>query len=57
MIVEEKIEGKFKCLRENTERYITFSVLIEKEFDNSKTITYKIKFIGSFRFVKLINKS
>ena len=31
--------------------YITFSVRIKKELDNSKTITYKLKFIDSFRFM------
>ena len=36
---------------ENTEKYITFSVPIIKELDNGKSITYKIKFIDSFRFM------
>ena len=36
---------------ENTEKYITFSVSIKKEFDNGKPITYKIKLIDSFRFM------
>ena len=36
---------------ENTEKYITFSVPIKKELDNDKLITYKIKFIDSFRFM------
>ena len=36
---------------ENTEKYITFSVPIKKELDNGKTITYKIDFIDSFRFI------
>ena len=35
----------------NTEKYVTFSVPISKELDNSKTITYKLKFIDSFRFM------
>ena len=30
---------------------ITFSVPVKKELDNSKTITFKLKFIGSFRFM------
>ena len=30
-------------------KYITSSVPISKELDNSKTITYKLKFIDSFR--------
>ena len=47
VIIEQlakEFEGQFKCLGENTEKYITFSVLIKKELDNSKTITYKLKF-------------
>ena len=34
------------------EKYITFSVLIKREYDNGKTITYKIKFIDSCRFMQ-----
>ena len=44
-------EGQFECLGENTEKYVTFSVPIKKGLDNGKTITYKLKFIDSFRFV------
>ena len=47
----KKSEGQFECLGKNTEKYITFSVPIKKELGNSKTITYKIKFIDSFRFI------
>ena len=47
----EELEVQFECLGENTEKYITFSVPIKKELDNDKTITYKIKFIDSFRFM------
>ena len=36
---------------ENTEKYITFSVPIKRGLDNGKSITYKIKFIDSFRFM------
>ena len=43
-------EGQFECF-EKTEKYITFSVPIKKELDKDKTITYKIKFIDSFRFM------
>ena len=32
-------------------KYITFSVPIKKEPHNGKSITYKIKFIDSFRFM------
>ena len=35
----------------NTEKYITVSVPIKKELNNGKTITYKFKFIDSFRFM------
>ena len=38
-------------MEENTEKYITFSVPIKKELHSGKTITFKIKFIDSFRFV------
>ena len=51
----EKPEGHIECLGENTEKYVSFSVLINKELDNGKTVTDKIKFIDSSRFyVKLI---
>ena len=43
--------GQLECLGENTEKYITFSVPI-KEDDNSKKITYKLKFIDSYRFMQ-----
>ena len=35
----------------NTEKYITFSVPLKKENNNSKKITYKLKFIDSYRFM------
>ena len=47
----EEFKGQFRCLGENTEKYITFSVPIKKEHDNGKTTTYKLKFIDSFRFM------
>ena len=54
-----KSEGKFGCLGENTGKYTTFSILIEKEVikidrdDNESvvTISHKIKFINSARFI------
>ena len=46
----KEFDGQFECLGENLEKYITFSVTIKKELDNGKTITYKLKFIDSFRF-------
>ena len=33
------------------EKYITFYVPIEKECDDSRTITQKLRFIDSFRFM------
>ena len=33
------------------EKYITFSVPIKKKCDDSKIITYKFRFIDSFRFM------
>ena len=47
----KEFDSQFECLGENTEKYITFSVPIKKELDNNKTITYKLKFIDSFRFM------
>ena len=48
----KEFEGNFECLGENTEKYITFSVPIKKTIDNKDMeITYKIKFIDSFRFI------
>ena len=47
----KEFEGKFECLGKNTEKYITFSVVIEEELGNNKTITHKLKFINSFRFI------
>ena len=47
----EEFEGKFECLGENKEKYITFSVPIKKESNEGGTIIYRIKFIDSFRFM------
>ena len=47
----KEFEGQFECLGENTEKYITFSVPIKKQLDNGKSITYKLKFIVSFRYM------
>ena len=47
----EEFEEQFEYFRENTEKYIAFSVPIKKELDSDKSITYKIKFIDSFRFM------
>ena len=47
----EEFKGNFDCLGENTEKYITISAPIKKDLDNDKTITYKLKFIDSYRFM------
>ena len=55
-------EGQFERLGENTEKYKTFSILIEKEVstidkdgnESVVTISYKIKFIDSARFIATI---
>ena len=48
----KEFEGDFECLGENTEKYITFSVPIKKKIENKDLeITYKIKFIDSYRFM------
>ena len=52
IIKELEFDGNFECLGENTEKYITFSVPIKKKIENKNMdITYKIKFIDSFRFM------
>ena len=38
-------------LRRKYKKYITFSVPIDKELDNGKTIIYRLKFFDSFRFM------
>ena len=44
-----EFEGNFECLRENTEKYITFSAPIKKRIENKDIdITCKIKFIDSY---------
>ena len=55
----EIFEGEFECLGENTKKYITFSVPVKKEItkkdkngnDKITKISYKIKFIDSYRFM------
>ena len=54
----EEFEEEFECLGGNTEKYITFSVPIKKDIskkdkndsDKITKISYKIKFIDSYRF-------
>ena len=54
-IIKELVKefaGNFECLGENTEKYITFSVPLKKKIENKNIeITYKMKFIDSYRFI------
>ena len=47
----EEFKGELDCIGENMEKYITFSVPIKKKCDDGKTITRKLRFIDSFRFM------
>ena len=55
----EEFENQFTCLAKNIEKYITFSVPIEKEVtriykngeDITKTIPYRLQLINSARFM------
>ena len=48
----KEFEGNFEYLGENTGKYTTFSVPIKKKIENKDLeITYKIKFIDSYRFM------
>ena len=48
----KEFDGNFSCLSANTEKYITFSVPLKKKIENKNLeITYKVKFIDSFRFM------
>ena len=55
----EELEKQLTCLGENTEKYITFTVSIEKKVTridkNGKGITkkifYRLQFIDSARFI------
>ena len=58
--IAKKFKGQFECLRENTEKYETFSVPVGKEIrkvdkvgnEGITTVSYKIKFIDSAKFMK-----
>ena len=53
----KEFDGQIEWLEKNTKKFITFSVPIKKEFDNTKTITYKLKFSDSFRFMSILISS
>ena len=50
--LEKEFKGNFECIRENTEKHITFSAPIKKEYSNGEPTIYKLKFIDSYRFMK-----
>ena len=48
----KEFDGNFDCLGENTAKYTTFSAPLKKRIQNKDIeITYKIKFIDSYRFM------
>ena len=51
--LEINFKAELNCIGNNMEKCITFSVPIKKECDNYKTITCKLKFIDSFRFMPI----
>ena len=50
----EEFKGEFECLGENIEKYISFSVPTKKEHNDNinEVITYKVKFIDTYRFMQ-----
>ena len=57
--IVNEFEGELYCLGENTEKYITFSIKINKknykkdkdDGENIVNIPYKLKFIDSYRLI------
>ena len=47
----EELKHELDCIGENMEKYITFLTPIKKKCNDGKTITYKVRFIDSFRFM------
>ena len=55
----KELRGKFKCLRQNVEKYKTLPVpiakrvsrIVKNEKEATKTISYKFQFIDSPRFM------
>ena len=52
-IINELAKGidGIACLGDDTEKYITFKIPLKKENKDGKFITFKLKFIDSFRFM------
>ena len=49
--IAKNVDG-IECLAENSEKYISFKALLNKEDEDDKLVTYKLKFIDSIRFMK-----
>ena len=47
----KEFKGQLDCIGENMKKYVTFSVPINKKCNDGKTVSYKLKFIDSFRFM------
>ena len=47
----KEFRADMKCLGENTEKYISFSIPLKVANDEGKIIVYRLKFIDSFRFM------
>ena len=47
-----EFNGEINCIGDIVEKYITFYVPIKKELNNGRTVTYKLQFIDSYRFMQ-----
>ena len=47
--IAKEFDG-IECIGENSEKYITFTASIDKEFNDGLKIKYKLRFIDTFRF-------
>ena len=47
-----EFNGEINCIGDIMEKYVTFSVPIKKELNNGGTVTYKLQFIDSYRFMQ-----
>ena len=60
----EEFKKQFTCLGENTEKYITFTISMEKEVTRidenggeiTKNISYILQFIDSARFMAILGR-
>ena len=47
----KEFKPDINCIRENTEKYISFSVPIHNKNLDNETVKYSLKFIDSYRFM------